>query len=94
MMGIVGGALWAGSVYGAAKKLGVPLERRVDDAWRTFAVAIAVVGYNALVSCMVANGEARHRVSTELLLVIAAACGLMGAVSVWRGLRGARGRLV
>ncbi len=73
-------ALFGAWVLAGARLPGDP---RTDGAWTLWAICATIVLANASVSCLLETGETRYRTSTELLLVLAAAAGVVAV----RGLR-------
>ncbi len=73
-------ALFGGWVLAGAA---LPRDARTDGAWTVWGICATLILANAAVSCLLETGETRYRTSTELLLVLAAAAGVIAV----RGLR-------
>jgi hypothetical protein len=58
---------------------GVRFNEAINRAWVLWFASMAVVAYNAAVSCAIEIGEVRFRSATEMLLLLAAGAGIVGS---------------
>ena len=65
---------------------GVRFNEAINRAWVLWFASIAVVVYNAAVSCAIEIGEVRFRNATEMLLLLAAGAGIVGSRRLFRTL--------
>ena len=87
---LVMGTLFAESfVFGVWALLagsGVRFNEAINRAWILWFASMAVVLYNAAVSCAIEMGEVRFRNATEMLLLLAAGAGIVGSRRLFRTL--------
>ncbi len=78
-----------GLVFGAwflLANFGARFNESINRAWILWFVCMAVVLYNAAVSCLFEIGEVRFRSATEMLLLLAAGAGIVGSGRLFRTL--------
>ncbi len=89
---VVGVLALEAALFGAwwlCGRAGLPRDSRTDAAWGLWATCAGLILGNALVSCLLETGETRYRTSTELLLVLAAAVGIVAVRGLSHTLRAA-----
>jgi 4-amino-4-deoxy-L-arabinose transferase-like glycosyltransferase len=91
---LVGTILVESFVFGAWALLagfGVRFNEAINRAWVLWFASMAVVLYNAAVSCAIEIGEVRFRSATEMLLLLAAGAGIVGSRRLFRMLPSLKG---
>jgi hypothetical protein len=78
--------LFAFGAWIATVLAGLRTDEQTRRAWVLWTLCAAVVVYNALISCALETGETRYRTSTEILLPLAAAAGIVASRGLFRTL--------
>jgi 4-amino-4-deoxy-L-arabinose transferase-like glycosyltransferase len=65
---------------------GARFNEAINRAWVLWFASMAVVVYNAVISCAIEIGEVRFRNTTEMLLLLAAGAGIVGSRRLFRTL--------
>ncbi len=65
---------------------GARFNEAINRAWVLWFASMAVILYNAAVSCVIEVGEVRFRNATEMLLLLAAGAGVVGSRRLFRTL--------
>jgi hypothetical protein len=65
---------------------GTKFNEAINRAWVLWFASMAIILYNAAVSCAIEIGEVRFRNATEMLLLLAAGAGIVGSRRLFRTL--------
>lgn len=86
LMALLGVELFCFGAWITTTLAGIRTDEQTRRAWILWTLCAAVVAYNAFFSCALETGETRYRMSTEILLPLTAAAGLVASRGLFRAL--------